>query len=372
MTSASAEPRATVLRTFVRPPADPRIGWLPYAWLFYLATLFVGPVLDRAPAGVWLITVAATIAFVALYFRSYWTDGRELVMIAAATVALGIGLSPTNVGASVLFVYAAAMVARVGTLRQAAVLLTAITAIAGLTALWIDAPGYYWFSALLLTPFIGAINYQSEEVAKRDRRLERAQAEVERLAAIAERERIARDLHDVLGHTLTLIVRKAELASRLADTDPAAALREIRELEQVSRSALSDVRDAVSGYRTHWEREVARAAQMLESSGIELSIVGTPPALGRAEDAVALGLREAVTNVARHAEATRCEVRWERDGARAVLLIADDGNGREAADGNGLRGIRERAEAIGGSAERLPGRDGRGSVVRITVPMERA
>jgi len=361
---ASAEPRS-----FLRLPPDPRLGWVPYAWLIYLGNLYVEPVLGRGTASVWAGTLVATLAFVPLYFRSFWVRGRELTRIAALTIGIGLALSPINTGASVLLVYAAAMLARQRRTSEAIAGVLGVTVVAALAAYLTSAPMYYWVTAVVVTPFIGGISIHETQVALRDAKLRQAQDEVERLAAVAERERIARDLHDVLGHTLTLIVRKAELASRLADRDPQAARAEILELESISRAALSDVREAISGYRATWDDEVARAQRLLGSSGVALELGERPPLRTRAEEeALALALREAVTNVARHANATRVEVRWDAREGQGVLSVRDDGHGRLGAEGNGLRGLRERVEAIGGTAELRRRQVGTGSELCIVLP----
>lgn len=358
-------------RRFALLPADRSIGWLPYAWLIYLANVIVVPAVAQASAGVWLATALGVAVFLAAYFRSYWVRGRQLGAVAAVTAALGIGLSPVNLGASVFFVYAASMVARLERVRQAAVGIALITLTGILTAGWLAAPLWYWVLVLVFTPLVGGVNLHVTQTSLGDAKLRLAQAEIERLAAIAERERIARDLHDVLGHSLTVIVLKAELASKLATRDPARAVQEIREVEQVTRQALGDVRAAISGYRATWATELAQARSMLELAGIAHDFSGGPtPTLPRAtEEALALGLREAVTNVVRHAGASRCEVRWEEADGEGRLIVADDGAGGDLTDGNGLRGLRERAEAIGGRVARAARAGARGTQLMITLPL---
>jgi two-component system sensor histidine kinase DesK len=183
---------------------------------------------------------------------------------------------------------------------------------------------------------------------------------------VAERERIARDLHDVLGHTLSLIVLKAELASRLAGRDPERAAAEIRDVERVSRKALAEVREAIRGYHATLEDEVARAGSLLRAAGIHAGLAVQLPPLDRArEEAVALALREAVTNVVRHSGATTCAVRLSASGDACTLAVEDDGRGGIAAEGHGLRGMRERVEALGGTV-RWACR--RGTTLTVTLP----
>jgi len=361
-------------RRFTFLPQDRSIGWVPYAWLIYLSSFYVDPVLNGASAWEWSATLAATVVFIAAYLRSYWVVGRQLVAIVLFEVALGVIFTPSNLGASVFFVYAASAAAFLDRPRAGPLGVALVTLAGMLTATAYDAPTFYWVSVVLIAPLIGAVNCHYAERLRADAKLRLAHAEIERLATVAERERIARDLHDVLGHTLTLIVLKAELASKLAERDPVRAVQEIREVESISRTALSEVRAAISGYRATWLDEVGRARTMLEVAGIRSEFTGAPDAsMGRAtEEAIALGLREAVTNVVRHAGATRCEVRWENAGDKARLVVADDGRGAGDEEGNGLRGLRERAEALGGTVDREPWRNAGGTQLTITVPVGRA
>jgi len=198
--------------------------------------------------------------------------------------------------------------------------------------------------------------------------LTKARAEVARLAAENERTRIARDLHDLLGHSLTTITVKAGLARRLAETGNAErALAEIGEVEALSRRTLGDVRAAVSGQReVTLVGELATAREVLRASLIAAELPGSVDVVDPALSEV-LGwvLREAVTNVVRHSHAKRCWVELGRD----WIDIRDDGAGSTAGAGNGLTGLRERVETVGGrlSAGPVPG----GWRLRAEVPVRR-
>ncbi|NJK45937.1 MAG: sensor histidine kinase, partial [Pleurocapsa sp. SU_196_0] len=183
-------------------------------------------------------------------------------------------------------------------------------------------------------------------------RLRRSQLEVERVARIAERERIARDLHDLLGHTLSVIVLKSELASRLADRDPPRAATEIRDVERIARESLQEVRSAVRGYRSAGlEAEFASVRLACEAAGLKLELYLVPVELEWAsEQAFSYVLRESVTNTIRHANARTLWVSLERVGNNAQLSLWDDGSGR-ITENNGVRGMRERLEALGGTLQ---------------------
>jgi two-component system, NarL family, sensor histidine kinase DesK len=176
------------------------------------------------------------------------------------------------------------------------------------------------------------------------------------LAKMAERERIARDLHDVVGHTLSLITLKSELAGRLLDAQRNAerARAEIEDVQRISSHALNDVRTTILGDRSETiEAEFERAASTLRTAGIEVECLREPVRLGSTHESIlGLALREAVTNVVRHAGASRCCIRLLQTSQTCVLEVQDDGRGGEGSEGQGLRGMRERIEALGGSVLR--------------------
>jgi two-component system sensor histidine kinase DesK len=212
-------------------------------------------------------------------------------------------------------------------------------------------PISFWGSMFLLTILVGFGNHHWAVAHCNESKLRRANDEIEHLAKVAERERIARDMHDVLGHTLSLITLKAELARKLVDRDPQRAKQEMQDVELASRAALADVREAISGYRAEGIfAELARARATLETAGITMESETVRVPLTPAQESVlSLALREAVTNVVRHAQAQNCIVRLLRDEQLCKLEVADDGRGASAPEGNGLRGMRERLEAVGGS-----------------------
>jgi two-component system, NarL family, sensor histidine kinase DesK len=328
----------------------PERSWIPYAWLIYLGAFFIEPIIRGWNPGYWAATIAGALVFLVSYFRGYWERGARLVAIVAFQVALGIGFSPVNSGSAVFFVYAASFAGQLERAKDAVRLIALITVIGAIMSWILQPPAYYWVSAIVFAPLIGGVNVHFRQVEKANTGLRRAHAEIERLAAVAERERIARDLHDVLGHTLSLIILKSELASKLADHDAARAAKEIREVEQVARTAMAEVRETIRGYRTTLDAEVARARALLETAGIpgEFSVELTAPDAAR-DEVLAFVLREGVTNVVRHSDATVCRVRVEQSTDGCTLTIADDGRGAILTEGTGLRGMRERVDAAGGT-----------------------
>jgi len=201
-------------------------------------------------------------------------------------------------------------------------------------------------------------------------KLREANSEIEHLTQVAERERIARDLHDLLGHTLTVIVLKSEVANRLFTDQPELAHTAIAEVEATARKALAEVRQAVVGFRAEGlAAEVSNARHALLSASVQLTTnidsLAFPPAQ---DNALCLALREAVTNVIRHANATLCHISLYRDGDRAILSIEDNGSGELSPEGSGLKGMRERFAALGGTLRRMSGVNG-GTLLTAEVPM---
>ncbi|MGW5238522.1 sensor histidine kinase [Monashia sp. NPDC004114] len=186
------------------------------------------------------------------------------------------------------------------------------------------------------------------------------------LALVAERERVARDVHDVLGHSLTVVTVKAELAERLVDLDPDRAKEELVEIQALSRQALAEIRATVGGLRAaRLDDELASATMALAGAGIEAHVPDDPTAVDpRHRIVLAWVLREATTNVIRHSDADECWV--ELDSNR--LTVRDDGRGVEGRpEGNGIRGLRERVEAAGGLLTIATGPEGHGTVLEVTL-----
>jgi two-component system sensor histidine kinase DesK len=209
--------------------------------------------------------------------------------------------------------------------------------------------------------------------------LHAARGELARQAVIEERLRLARDLHDLLGHTLSLITLKSELAGRLLEKEPIRAAQEIHEIEREARQALREVREAIVGYRQPTLRgELAGARQMLEAAGITCTVEQAVGALPPAIDTVlAWTVREGVTNVIRHSRARRCTIRVRGENGRASVEVSNDGYQEQeySPDRNrvssGLSGLTERVTAQTGHIEAGPLRfEGNpGYRLRVEVPM---
>ncbi len=226
----------------------------------------------------------------------------------------------------------------------------------------------------LLTSGIGMSVVLLVHTARTARQLGEAQAEVARLAVAGERLRFARDLHDLLGHSLSLIALKCDLAQQLLLDAPEGARREVADAEQVARAALREVREAVAGYRqTGLAAEIVGAREVLAAAGIDLEYESTPPALPpEVESALTWTVREGVTNAVRHSRARHCRIQISRDGGDVSLTLSDDGHGNSetttGSPGSGLAGLAERAAALGGSCEAGPDAGG-GFRLSVRLPL---
>lgn len=348
-------------------PADSAAGWTPYLWLVWAGFFFLPWGLQPTGTTTKIATAVAVGLFLPLYFRYYWARGAERWAIMAAVAALGCALMPFNPGGGGLLIYAGAFAGYSLRPRLVPGVLALLVGAAIAESLALGYPLIQWVWLPVVIAMVGIANLWGAERHRQHCALRRSQDEVRRLAATAERERIARDLHDLLGHTLTLITVKAELAAKLAERDMIGAAREIREVERISREALQQVREAVGGYRAgglHGELATARAA--LTAAGVAVTERFDAPGLSHTHDALlAMILREAVTNVVRHSGARRCRIELEHDGGQVRLLVADDGHGGKLREGNGLKGIRERLRAVGGHLDVTSGRDGTRLAVRV-------
>jgi two-component system, NarL family, sensor histidine kinase DesK len=323
-----------------------------YIWLAYSAFFFIDPILNhnrRMRVESAIIYAIFLVVYIS-YMRARTTRLRHLLLV--AFYILGIIGFPINTGASSFFIYSAAFLPF--TIASVPIIITIFLA----QTLGLLAEGlllHINLIALLLTIslmlIVGASNTFIARQKRADAKLRMAQEEIEQLAALAERERIARDLHDVLGHTLSVIVLKAELAGRLIERDPQRAALEIGDVEKTARTALSEVRQAIGGYRSQGlNAEMELARNTLQAAGVALACESPVPQLNAAEETVlCLAVREAVTNIVRHANATHCRVRFATSGdGYHSLLITDDGNPPNLQEGNGLRGMRERVQSLGG------------------------
>jgi two-component system sensor histidine kinase DesK len=274
----------------------------------------------------------------------------------------------------VLFIYAAASAGITQPRRAAIQWFAGLTLLDGLIAIVSTVPFPYrlWgvVPAFVLIWLIGFVQLRQRDQRQEAENLRLRNARVELLATIAERERIARDLHDLLGHSLTAVVMRAQLTKELVLVDPQRARSEAEEIERNARDALAAVRSTVTGWRrTSISAELEAARRALTGTGVTLRVDYDDKLilLASTEHELALALREAVTNVARHARASTCHIGLDADQERVRLVIADDGVGGNAPEGTGLTGLRERIAKLNGAVQRT---GTAGTTLTITVPVE--
>ena len=333
-----------------------QLGWERYAWLVY--SLFYLWESIYSPRLTWTDTaamLAGYAVFLAAYFAGYRVRGLRILWLMLTLDLLAIAFMARNPAAACFLIYAAAMPGNaLEPARRAALVLAIQVVLGALVAFWSGMPVAVYAMVAAISTLIGAVVIQAGITSRGNAKLRLAQEEVERLAKLAERERIARDLHDVIGHTLSLVVLKAELAQKLIPRDSNRAIAEIVELEGIARSGLAEVRQAITGYRTAGlDAELQHVRATLAAAGIEATIEARPVALPPAQEtALSLALREAATNVIRHAAATRCHIRFYSQDSSVLMEVADNGRGGEAPFGTGLTGMRERVQALGGILNR--------------------
>jgi two-component system, NarL family, sensor histidine kinase DesK len=329
--------------------------WFDYdhtVWLVYLVFWFIQPYLGHEPPIKWLWLLLALSLFLPLFLLAHHAPRKSRWIWVLGMFVVGAVYVPINPSACGAFIYVATAIPEVSESTNIVIGLLLLECAAVTAECWLlQLSSWAWSVSIGFSLLLGMNRLRMKQKGKADAKLRMAHEEIEQLAKTAERERIARDMHDVLGHSLSLIVLKSELAGRLFASQPARAALEISEIETTARQALAEVRKTITGYRSEgFASELTRAAQVLETAGVRLNRPSKPPYLTpRHEATLSLVLREAVTNIVRHAGATECsiEVSTERD--RTQLVIADDGRGDIRQEGNGLRGMRERVRELGGS-----------------------
>jgi len=361
------------------PGGGARFGWLFAAiWLFYLGEN-LSALLKRDNGWERDVGLVALAAFAVLYLvvvaqlrevRRGVRTPRVVLRIWAGLIML-LGLAALQVPAigfhaltCLVYIAAASMMGL--PVRQAVPFAGVLLLVAELSARFV--PGWedngYGLAVLLGS----AATWGIRLAAEREGRLQVAHSELAALAVQNERARIAADLHDILGHSLTVVTVKAELAQRLLDVDLGRARRELADLESLARDALSDVRATAMGVRgISLPGEIAAARAALAAAHVTCELPGAADEVPtRNRELFAWTIREAVTNIVRHSRASWCEVRLSPD----CVEIVDNGAGGagSASDGQGLRGLRRRAAAVGAKLTVGSREDQSGFRVRVEVP----
>jgi two-component system sensor histidine kinase DesK len=361
-----------------------------FAWLVFLIVVVVSELRAHFTVGRLLALLVWSAVFITVWlwlmlrnpFRATEPTLAErqfeiglLIALAALATYFDLVYDPS---VSWLFIYVLFAAGVTLPTRDAVIAIALITIVAGT----INAATGRWSDLATQVPGTAVIAFSMVIVRRlvvTVRELDAAREEIGNLAAseavAAERLRFARDLHDLLGHSLSLITLKSELAGRLLPTDPNRATAEIADVERVARQALREVREAVAGYRqSTLNDELDAARELLTAAGIDIRIDATVPSLPPAIDSVlAWTVREGVTNVIRHSRAHHCQIRITRDGDTIRAEIIDDGRGALTAvsptsTGSGLSGLAERIAEHGGRIS-TAARDGVGFTLSVTLPL---
>lgn len=345
-------------------------GVQPYLWLVYVLAIPMVLWAAHAPARLWALQLTVMTVAVTAYVVGYGSCGRRALAFAAIFTVLGAMASPSVGIATTYFIYAVSFIAWGLSARDAYRVIAAYIPFSGALMWVLHVDRGSALVGLVFAVIVGVACVNAAQQKRDHARLKQAYDQIEGLAKIAERERIARDLHDVLGHTLSLIALKSQLASKLADRDPPRAIAEIRDVEQIARTSLDELREAVAGYRgAGIPEELAHARDVLTSAGLTVECEAEDVRLPAPQESVlALAIREAVTNIVRHARASAVRLRVASAGDACRFEIQDDGVGGSPQEGLGLTGMRERVESHGGSLERTVDH---GTRLVVTLPLAR-
>jgi two-component system, NarL family, sensor histidine kinase DesK len=324
---------------------------------FPLADLLSG----RLSPGSQVAGGAGLAAFAALYLRLFWVLPQVATERRIEGSALLGGIGGLAIALSVAFGddWLALLVYLGIALALALPTTLALAGIAAVGAVSVAVTGGTEVAVQIAA--FGVILVAVRRLIELVRELEAARGQIAELAAREERLRLSRDMHDLLGHNLSLIALKSQLARKLLGGDPGAAEREVREIESVARSSLEEARTAVRGLRrASLAAELDGAREALEAAGVDARVRGTQPLPAGVETLLGFVAREGATNVVRHSGASRCEIAVRHAGDVAELEVRDDGRGGRggAGEGTGLRGLAERLAEAGGSVDAGPAEDG--------------
>ena len=343
------------------------------SWVYLINLVFYVIPLFTVRFEVWqyISMTAALLLFLCCYFWAYRSSRSAMHWPIAGIVLVAALITPVNPGSISMFAYAGFFIGFAYPLRR--YLLLIVLLIGLLVVLQLTLTIHWNLFLIMGVPIVLGVSLLGRaEQAKLLHRLAEQQSEdeIKQLATTVERERIARDLHDILGHTLSSIILKADLAHKLlAHQQPDAARQQLTELSQIARDALSQVRQSVSGYKHQGlSAEVTKLLSRLRDAGFQAVFTGEIPQLDpRRETALILALTELVTNVIRHSKGDSCRLSFVQQGHEVTICLSDNGQRSEIKEGNGISGLRERLAAIGATLA-LQQHDG--VTARIQLPLQ--
>jgi two-component system sensor histidine kinase DesK len=373
-----------LLQNIRQPPPDSAVGYMtlaggksmramPFVSLTNIVWLFLWAILQHLSfTKVILPTLISVPVFLWLYMSLYFCGGPNSRRLRYVTgiFLLAYALAPFNMASMAYLIFAFFGFTHFVPMSVGWKVVFGSILLFSIELIFLGADLATIVSVVVPCILLGITAIYMAYTSHQQRALQRSHAEIMRLATLAERERIGRDLHDLLGHTLSVVALKSELARKLIDRDLDAARNEISEVERVARDALSQVRNAVSGIRsTALSAELVAATALLEAQGLKVKCETENVKLPHDhETALALSLREATTNIRRHSGASGVTIRVRKEPTEVVVEVADNGRGGRIIPGNGLNGMRERLGSVGGSLSLAPNEEG-GTLLRATVPV---
>ncbi len=343
-----------------------------YVWLVYLLIFYISLISYHPVANSFIWAAIGTLIFLVIYFHAYQADTRQIKWHILAILILSSLLTLLSPGASVFFVYAAAFCCRLGSNKKAFIGIFLVIIWIITLSILLSLNVFFYIPAIVFSVLVGGMNMYQYNIGLKNKALLLSQQEVRHLAKISERERIARDLHDLIGHTFSVISLKAELAEKLLNSDCEKAKHEVQLIGDISRDALKQIREVVTGYRTSdLNTELAHAKYVLESNDISFEYKfesGDFDIEDTINKELAIILKELVTNILKHAEASRVQVLISSHRSTIQLQVKDNGQGfkQQKNKGFGLKGIKERVSNLSGKVI-IESEDG--SQFTIQVPL---
>ncbi|MEC4726843.1 sensor histidine kinase [Shewanella sp. D64] len=362
MNETNVAPKESVQTT------EDKFSWI---YLINLVFYFIPLVLNGMPAWKIGLSLSVLIPFIYCYFWAYRSPRNKAITPILAMVSLAALITPINPGSLSLFTFAGFFIGFYYPLNRALLGFLALIALLGLLNVVIGFNHYYFVGyGSMLIASIGLIGIARRKQVETQSNERQSQAEISQLATMLERERIARDLHDIMGHNLSSISLKAELAEKLLDKNELTQAQvQLKELNQIARDSLSQIRQTVSGYKHKGlTSSVMLLCQTLRDKGLSVSLEGDIPQLKpKVETQIILSLTELCNNVIRHSQADHCAIRFSESATEISLNVADNGKADAIKEGNGLNGIKERLAEFQG---RLDYSLNQGSNFSITIPKQ--
>ncbi|RTE86804.1 sensor histidine kinase [Lysobacter sp. N42] len=343
-------------------------GWI---YLFNLGFYILPMVLFPYSWEQIAVLSVALVAFVALYLYCFQLPPQRMWLPIIGMFVIACLVTPLNSGSIALFSYVGFFVGFAYRWRIALFAVIGVIATMAMFHFWWgvgwDLFIHYGSVIVITVAIFGRVERLRQRYA---REKQRSEDEIERLAKNVERERIARDLHDILGHTLSSIILKSDLAkAQLSKQQYAEAEQQLAELSDIARQSLSQVRQSVSGYQHGGlVLELKRLEHRLHDAGFQTAISGLPPQIEKTrETALVLALTELVTNIIRHSKGQNCEIHFDETSDTYMVRVVDNGECEGVKEGNGLSGVSKRLKELGGSVDIA---NNRGCAVTLMLPKQ--